>query len=114
MTTHLFQSFAEMLNGLPAAVIRKAMDLENRMLEKDLLYKRVPETDEVISILSFCQFIKAAAAGDNISSAESSPDHVAIYRKVVKRLIEAGELPTDAAGQFDFTFSSRSLNALAS
>ena len=113
MKTHLFESFAEMVNGLPAAGILKAVELEHRMLENDLLYQRGSETCEITSVLSFCQFIGAVVRGDDIFPIELPARHVAFYRDVVKWLIAAGELPADAKEQFDSTFSSGFFKALA-
>lgn len=40
-------------------------------------------------------------------------EQTAFYRKIVERLVEAGELPPYAMAQFDATFSSSFLRALA-
>jgi len=46
--------------------------------------------------------------------AQNNPlQHMAFYREVVVRLIEAGELPSKAKSQFDRTFSAGFLKALA-
>src|ERR1700689_2723807 len=106
MKSRLFGSFSSMIASIPVNGIPGALELEHRMLEDDLLYKRIPNTQEVASVLSFCQFIGAFADGDNIFSVELPNDHVAFYREVVIRLIEAGELPTNAKERFDRTFPS--------
>ena len=103
---HLFESFARMIDSLPAEGILKAIKLEHLMLEKDLLYKRVAETEDVDSILFFCQFINAASGEDNMLRVELPAAHVAFYRKTVGRLIEAGELRAEVMKKFDLTFSS--------
>jgi len=114
MKTSLFETFVEMINGIPAAGILKAIELEHGMLEDDLLHKRIPETLEVNSILCFCQFIKAVRAEGNTNPVVLPTDHIAFYRKVVTRLIEAGKLPLEAKRQFDLKFSPSFLKALVS
>jgi hypothetical protein len=103
MKTQVFESFAKMINGIPAEGILNAVELERQMLKDDLLYKRVSDED-VASIFSFCEFLKAATEEDNIIPIELPPSHTAFYKKTVMRLIEAGELPAAAKKHFDLTF----------
>ena len=112
MKTQVFESFAEMMDGVPAKEILKAAELERQALKNDSLYKRVLDKD-VASIFSFCEFMKAVVDEDNILTFDLPKTHTSFYRKTVMRLIEAGELPRVAQEQFDRTFSSNSINALA-
>jgi hypothetical protein len=113
MKALLFDAFKRMIDKVPAKVIRKAIKTEHLLLEDDLLYKRIPETREVDSILSFCPFIKAAAENDIISPMLLPARHFACYRKIVKRLIRANELSAKAMEQFELTFSSGSAKRVA-
>jgi hypothetical protein len=113
MRTHLFEAFAEMVDGLPDEGILKAIELERQMLKDDLLYKRVSD-EEVASIFIFCEFIKTVVEEDAMIPTELPTDQIACFRKIVMRLIRAGELPFTAREQFDLTFSSSFLTALAS
>ena len=101
-----------MMDGVPAKEILKAAELERQALKNDSLYKRVLDKD-VASIFSFCEFMKAVVDEDNILTFDLPKTHTSFYRKTVMRLIEAGELPRVAQEQFDRTFSSNSINALA-
>jgi hypothetical protein len=112
MKTQVFESFAKMINSIPAEGILNAVELERQMLKDDLLYKKVSDED-VASIFSFCEFLKAVTEEDDLIPIELPPSHMAFYRKTVRRLIEAGELPVAAKEHFDRTFSSGFLKALA-
>ncbi|HTX22076.1 MAG TPA: hypothetical protein VMD27_09515 [Candidatus Aquilonibacter sp.] len=112
MKTQLFEAFAEMIDDLPAKGILKAIERERQMLKDDLLYKRVT-AEEVASIFSFCEFIKAVTEEDEMIPVELPEDQVVCFRKIVRRLVEAGELPVHAEEQFDLTFFPVFLKALA-
>jgi hypothetical protein len=106
MKALLFETFQKMINSVPAKMVRRVVETERLMLEEDLLYKRVKETREVDSLLSFCQFIRAVAENDMITPMMLPARHFACYWEIVKRLIKAGELSANATLQFDLTFSS--------
>jgi hypothetical protein len=113
MKNRLFGSFSSMIASIPVSGIPGALELEYRMLEDDLMYKRISDTEEVVSVLSFCRFIRAVADGSNILPVELPNDHVVFYREVVIRLVEAGELPANAIEQFSRTFPSGFLKILS-
>jgi hypothetical protein len=114
MKRPIFDSFSEMVNGLPASVLLKAIKLQHRMFEEDLLYKRVPESPEVDSVLNFCQFITAVSNQDDFCPViRLSLEHFAFYRGIVIRLIEADKIPVEAKAQFDLAFSLDFLKALS-
>jgi hypothetical protein len=114
MKRPIFDSFSEMINGLPASVLLKAIELEHRMLEEDLLYKRIPESAEVDSVLSFCEFIAAVSNQDDFCPViKLSLEHIAFYRGVIIRLIEADKIPVEAKAQFDLAFSLDFIKALS-
>lgn len=103
MKTELFETFAEMIKGIPAGEILKAIELERLMLKDDLLYKRVSD-EELASIFSFCEFVKSVTEADNLIPMELPGNQIRCFRKIVMRLVEAGELPVRAKEQFDLTF----------
>ncbi|HEY5297125.1 MAG TPA: hypothetical protein VIK59_04310 [Verrucomicrobiae bacterium] len=113
MKTCLFDSFRGMVNDIPVKGIPRAIQLEHGMVERDLLYKRAVDMEEAESVLSFCKFFEAVTHGATILPTRLPLQHVAFYREVVVRLIEAGELPLKAKSQFDRTFSADFLKALA-
>jgi hypothetical protein len=104
MKSNLFQSFAEMIDNIPAEAVPIAVELESRMLEEDLAHHRILSLTETISILSFCRFIGAILGGDNILPAVLPKAHIAFYRKTVMRLVEIGKLPFKANEEFDHVF----------
>jgi hypothetical protein len=104
MKTRFFELFTGMLEGLPAKGILRFVEREQGMLDEDLILKRVPQNREITSVLSFCHFLRAAACGGNFYSVELPADHVAIYRKIVVRMIQAGELTGNAKDKFDQFF----------
>ena len=105
MTSHLFESFAQMICDIPTKGMLKAIELERQMLKNDLLYKRTADK-EAASIFNFCEFIKAVEDQDCLAPVVLPADHVVGYRKILNRLIEAGELPVVAQKQFELTFAS--------
>jgi hypothetical protein len=113
MKTELFEAFAEMIEGVSAGNIVKDIELERLALKDNLLYKRV-SAEEVASIFSFCEFVKSVTEEDNdLIPIELPGNQIARFRKIVTRLIEAGELPACAIKQFDLTFSPGLLKAPA-
>jgi hypothetical protein len=113
MKTSLFESFAKMIDRVPDKEILKAIELEQGMLEDDFIYKSSLETPEVDSILSFCLFVNASMDGDSISPVELPSRHVEAYRKIVWRLVGAGEKPYGLKNEFDLTYNSGLSNAMA-
>jgi hypothetical protein len=108
-----FDLFVHIIDRTPTNTVLDAIKLEHWMLEDDLLYKRVAETREVDSILHFCQFIAAVTEEDKILPVKLPAKHITFYRNVLLRLIEAGELPATAKEQFNDTFGSDYLKAIA-
>jgi hypothetical protein len=105
MKVKLFESFTKSLDRIPAKGVLKSIEMEQQMLKGDLLYRRVEEQD-LVTISSFCEFIKAVNIGDTITPVELPPNYRADCRKIVIRLIGAGELPKIGQEQFDLTFPS--------
>jgi hypothetical protein len=112
MKAHLFESFAEMIANVPVKGILRAIELEHWMLEDDLLRKRISSLEEAVSILSFCQFVKAVSEGENIFAAEIPAQHRMFFRNIISKLVMAGELPADAKYKFDLTFFPHSAEML--
>jgi hypothetical protein len=103
MKNQLFEAFAEMLDGMPARAMLSAIERERLMLKDDLLYKRVSDED-VAAIFSFCEFIKAVTENDRMIPVELPANEIECFRKIMLRLILAGELPASAREQFDVFF----------
>ena len=114
MTSRLFETFSEMIEKVPTKAIIRAADAERRMVESDLEMKRTPINEETLSVLGFCNFLIDAAQGIQFVVPPWPIEHCAFYRRVVQKLVEAGELPSDVKEQFDITFSQALFRALSS
>jgi hypothetical protein len=113
MNSRLFESFCEMLESIPSKAVLRAVDAERRMVEDDLEKQRTERDEYVVSILSFCNFLIRAVTGGYVSLPAFPVEHCAFYRKIVHRLVDAGELPPEMMTQFDkifFRSLSRALN----
>ena len=113
MSTHLFESFSQMIGEMPAKGIITAVELEHRMLTDDLARKRTLPYEEAHSVLSFCRFLEAAKTGGQIPHTVLPAVDTEFYRKTTERLVAAGELPLDANERFDATFSVARLKLLS-
>jgi hypothetical protein len=113
MNKNLYELFTEMIDCISSYRIPYAIKIAHERLEDDLLHKRIPESIESDSILSFCQFVQAILEGDNFFPVEVPITHVIFYEKVVWRLIGAGIFPRLAKAQFDANFSEIHLNSLS-
>jgi hypothetical protein len=102
-----------MIEDLPAKAILRAAEIERCMLEDDMSSKRISLTSGEYSVLDFCHFLEEALLGADSVPSAMRVEHTAFYRKIVESLVEAGELPPYALAQFDATFSSSFLKALA-
>jgi hypothetical protein len=105
MHSYLFDSFARMIESVPPKAVIRAAEAERRMVEDDLESQRAVPDEEATSVLGFCNFLTAAARGVLVVLPIAPIEHCAFYRKVVQRLVEAGELPFTVKDQFDRTFS---------
>lgn len=113
MNLQLFESFCEMLESIPSKAVLRALDAERKMVEDDLEKKRTEPDEYVTSILSFCNFLIRTVTGGYMSLPVLPVEHCAFYRKIVHRLVDAGELPAEMETQFDrifFRSLSRALN----
>ena len=109
----MFNLFTETLDGMPPPAVRHFIGRIHATFEDALLYKRIDETRDVLSILCFCQFMSSVFENDVLFPISGLPiEHVAFYRKVVTRLIEANELSAEAQVKFDAVFSSGFLKSL--
>jgi hypothetical protein len=106
MKARLFEVFVEMIGSLPVNGVLLAAKLERRIIEDDLSKKRDLPMKEAVSVLNFCRFLQAVALGNGIFPTALPGEHIASYRRIVNRLVEAGELPLNANEQFDMTFLS--------
>jgi hypothetical protein len=110
MKVKLFESFAKSVESLPDKGILKAIELERQMLTGDLLCRKVEEQD-LVTISSFCEFIKAVSVGNLITPIELPPNYRENCRIIALRLIAAGELPPDARTQFDLIFPASAIES---
>ena len=113
MNTGLFETFCEMLESIPIKAVVRAADAERRMVEEDLEKKRAEPDEYVISVLGFCNFLVLAVRGIYASVPALPVAHCAFYRKIVERLVAAGELPFETMARFERIFSSALYKALA-
>jgi hypothetical protein len=114
MKSCLFERFAAMVEKLPAKGVLRAIELECQMLQNDMAQKRTLPLNDARSILAFNDFLKSISAGICASSFTLPIQHISSCRKIVERLIEAGELPFAAKEQFEETFSSSFVKAFVS
>lgn len=114
INSRLFESFCEMLEQIPIKAVVRAAEAERRMVEDDLAKKRTAPDTNVTSVLSFCNFLTLAARGIAFALPVLPIEHCAFYRRVVQRLVEAGELPVEMKQRFDVAFSESLVTALTS
>jgi hypothetical protein len=105
MNWGLFESFCEMLDSIPIKAVLRAVDAERKMVEDDLDKHRTERDEYVTSVLGFCNFLMLAVCGIYDSITAMPAEHRAFYSKIVRRLVDAGELPTEIIAQFDNIFS---------
>ena len=103
----LFDSFANMIEAIPARAVLRTLERESKMLQEDLMMQRPVPAGQAASILGFCRFTGAVSRGLPVPalSAAIAADQVEFYRKTVARLIASGELPPHAASEFDERFA---------
>ena len=104
MRTRIHASFAHMIEKIPPEAQLRAIKLEQRMLEEDLLHKRIPKSRDVVSLLSFCSFVEAATQGFDYPAVKLPIKHVSVYRQIINKLVKAGQLPQAVKTKFDFSF----------
>jgi hypothetical protein len=104
MNCGLFETFCEMLESIPIKAVVRAADAERRMVEDDLRKKRTVPDLYVDSVLGFCNFLTSAVAGIYVTLPAFPLEHCAFYRKIVQRLVDAGELPAEIVGEFERIF----------
>lgn len=92
------------MDALPTAALLRAADAQRRMIESDLANDRVLTQRDASSIVSFCNFLAGAADGRNVPCPSLPLEHCAYYRKIVQRLVEAGDLPFTVQDEFDANF----------
>jgi hypothetical protein len=105
MNCGLFETFCEMLESIPIKAVMRAADAERKMVEDDLEKKRTVPDLYVDSVLGFCNFLASAVAGIHATLPVFPVEHCAFYRKIVQRLVDAGELPVEIVGEFERIFS---------
>jgi hypothetical protein len=113
MKSRRFELFKEMVRSVPAKGVLRAIDLEQWMIKDDLAHQRELLFDDVISISSFCHFLHAAKLGEPLPHASLPPENMAFCQEVVKRLIEAGELPYVAQERFENAFQNDFMDRIA-
>jgi hypothetical protein len=103
MKSSIYDSFAAMIETLPARAIIRALDRQRCMLEEDLALQRPVPLKDAESILNFCHFVEAVREGlpGWAFTSPPSPRHLEFYRKTLERLVASEELPYDARTEFD-------------
>jgi len=104
MATGVFESFCEMIDGIPPGSILQTVENRCHKLQNDVFSKLVPYGQEVISILTFNRFLASANGYIEFSPSVLPAPHLAFFRKTVARLVEAKELPADSLRWFDEGF----------
>jgi hypothetical protein len=94
-----------MLESIPTKAVLRAADAERRMVEDDLVKKRTELDVYVISVLGFCNFLTLAVSGIYAFLPALPFEHRAFYGTIVRRLVDAGELPSEIVGYFERIFS---------
>lgn len=105
MNSGLFETFCEMLESIPIKAVVRAADAERKMVQDDLENNRAEPDECVNSVLSFCNFLTSAVRGIHAAIPIFPVEHCAFYRKIVQRLVLAGELPPEIIPEFDRIFS---------
>lgn len=96
---------------MPAAAILNSMDLGCKLLLEDLDGYRSSFTVDEFSILYFRQFLRTARSGEAMHCIRCFPrNHVAFYKLIVTRLVQAGELASSAIEKFDDAFVASGYN----
>lgn len=113
MRLHLFETFCKTIKSIPAKGVFKVIELEQRMIERDLAFNRIRSIGAAASILNFCHFLKAMKIGADIFPSVLPVEHVPFYRETVERLVAAEELPANAKDRFDAIFSRGFFEAIA-
>src|ERR1700722_12629437 len=75
---HLFEIFSETIGDIPAKGILWAIEMERWMIQDDLVNKRTLSILDTISILRFCNFLKAAKHGAGFFSQRAAEGACAI------------------------------------
>jgi len=103
----LFDSFADMIEAIPSRAVLRTLERESKMLQEDLALQRDVPAGQAASILCFCRFVGTVSRGLPVPApaAAISANQMEFYRKTVARLIAAGELPQNAALEFDDSFA---------
>jgi hypothetical protein len=114
VNSRLFESFCETIDPLSVKALLRAVEVQHGIIEDDLANRRVAAVDDAQSIASFCAFVVAASRGSAFFCPPLPLEHCAYYRKIVQRMVEAGELPYDAQERFDLNFSQALFKALTS
>lgn len=100
-----FDLFAEKIITMPAKAILGALDLDCKLLEQDLAQFRASFADDEYSILCFRQFIRSARSGVGVFPRQClPPNHLALYKHTVVRLVHEDQLPTKAMEHFRGAF----------
>jgi hypothetical protein len=113
MKTRRFELFEEMVGSLPVKGVLRAIELEARMVKDDLACRRDLLFVDAVSILNFGHFLHAVKTGGPFFHGTLPGEHMLFYHEVVKRLVDAGELPYTAKEQFDEVFLSDFLKRIA-
>jgi len=83
----LFRFFSDIIDGVAPAGVIRAVDLQCRILEDDVMAARSKLTDEAWSILGFRLFIWGLKTGRPVRGILSFPmEHIDFYKRPLQRL----------------------------
>jgi hypothetical protein len=103
MRLGLLDSLADLIEATPVRSIILTFQRECRRLEESLACQHSVPLSQAIPILIFFRFVEAARKGTSVQffAANFPARHLELYRKVVERLVAAGELPVKAMTAFE-------------
>ena len=106
MRLSLFGPLEDTIEAMPVCAIITTLERVSRMWQDDLACDRPMPVREIESLQSFCDFVKAAKEQLPVPlSATTFPlHHLGLYKKIIERLVGAGELPDGTLTQFETVF----------
>ena len=112
MNSSLPEKLVKTMEDIPPKAIFVLAKIERKMIENDVANKRLLPTGEAASVLSFCRFLESPD-GRDVPPIQLPVAHIAAYRKIVQKLIDAGEFSSFIKERFDQIFCSNLLQDLA-
>jgi hypothetical protein len=111
MNAPLLEELIKTMENIPPKAIFRLAEIQRKMIEDDVANKRIACREDVNSVLSFCRFLESSDETE-ILPILLPVTHIAACRKIVEKLIAAGELSPFIKERFDQTFYSNFLHDL--